>query len=457
MSTRNVSYLLLSSIFFVVSPSRTVHGDPGVLTQLPGAAGCVSETGSGGDCADGKALEQAFGVTVSRDGRSVYATSVVYDAVSVFARDKRTGALAQLAGKDGCVSQAGGVECEEGRALDAAKEVAVSGDGKHVYVTSVAGLAVFVRDKKTGMLAQLPAADGCVNGTGGAGCAHGKGLSAATGVAVSADRKHVYVASGVVDAMAVFVRDRKTGALTQPAGTDGCVSESGSGGECADGKALDGVNGVAMSRNGKHVYVASVLGDAIAVFARDKKTGALTQLPGTDGCVSESGSGGECADGKALDAPFGVAVSRDGRNVYVASSASSGLAAFSRDKRTGALTQLGGTDGCVTEFGSGGDCEDGKGLQGAKAVVVSGDGKHVYIGSEVNDAVTVFARDKKTGILTQLAGTNACVSDDGSGGECADGTALDFPRCLAVSRNGKNVYTASFHSDAAAVFERAKR
>jgi DNA-binding beta-propeller fold protein YncE len=59
------------------------------------------------------------------------------------------------------------------------------------------------------------------------------------------------------------------GALTQLADPDGCVNETGTGG-CADGKALDAAHSVAVSRDGKHVYVASFFSDAVAVFAREK-------------------------------------------------------------------------------------------------------------------------------------------------------------------------------------------
>ena len=43
------------------------------------------------------------------------------------------------------------------------------------------------------------------------------------------------------------------------------------------------------------------------------QSGALTQLAGTDACVSETGSDGLCGEGVALNAPVAVAVSRDGR------------------------------------------------------------------------------------------------------------------------------------------------
>jgi DNA-binding beta-propeller fold protein YncE len=183
----------------------------------------------------------------------------------------------------------------------------------------------------------------------------------------------------------------QTGALTQLPGTDACVSEDGTGGACADGVGLNGANSVAASPDGRNVYVASFLSSAVAVFARDDRTGALTQRPGTDACVSEDGSGGDCADGVGLAGANEVAVSRDGRNVYVASigSFTSTVAVFARDRRTGALTQLPGTDACISEDGSGGDC-----TAIAEGVTVSPDGRNVYVPSLGSSAVAVFARDR---------------------------------------------------------------
>lgn len=63
--------------------------------------------------------------------------------------------------------------------------------------------------------------------------------------------------------------------------------------------------------------------------------GALTQLPGTDGCVSETGTLGQCEDGKALDGANAVTVSPDGRNAYVASFNSRAVAAFARERGGG--------------------------------------------------------------------------------------------------------------------------
>ena len=65
----------------------------------------------------------------------------------------------------------------------------------------------------------------------------------------------------------------------------------------------------------------------------------------------------------------------------------------------------------------------------AKDVAVSPDGANVYVASiasfsGVSDGVLVFDRNPSTGALTQKAGTSGCVTEDGTAGACADGTAL---------------------------------
>src|SRR6478735_7036341 len=67
--------------------------------------------------------------------------------------------------------------------------------------------------------------------------------------------------------------------------------------------------------------------------------GELQQKSGTTGCISETGTGGSCQDGTALARPFGLAVSPDGRNVYVTSNDSNAVAVFDRDPATGELNQ----------------------------------------------------------------------------------------------------------------------
>jgi DNA-binding beta-propeller fold protein YncE len=368
----------------------------GALTQLSGKAACISETGNGRQCRDGVGLAGVVSVAVSPDGKNVYAATVESQGVAALARKTTNGVLTQLAGRAGCTTETGtGGACADGKALARPTWVTVSPDGKSVYVTSSRSnaVAVFARDATTGALAQLPGKAGCVSedGTGGA-CAVGKAIGAPTAVAVSPDSSHVYVTSHARGAVAVFKRDSTTGVLTQLAGTAGCVSETGSGGTCADGKALSGAHGLTVSPGGRSVYVASELSNAVAVFLRNATTGALTQLGGTAGCVSDNGTNGACADGRALVAPQEVAVSPDRASVYVASVQSHALDVFARASTNGALTQLAGKAGCVSENGTNGACTDGKALGLPDGVTVSPDGKSVYAASFLSNAVAVFAR-----------------------------------------------------------------
>ena len=90
----------------------------------------------------------------------------------------------------------------------------------------------------------------------------------------------------------------------------------------------------------------------------------------------------------AIDQPRSVAVSPDGQNIYVAASVSDGVAIFTRDPISGVIAQ----SGCVTVTGSKGGCAKSAGLAGAGSLAVSNDGKNVYVAAPVSNRVTVFAR-----------------------------------------------------------------
>jgi DNA-binding beta-propeller fold protein YncE len=455
--------VLSLAVLALLVAAATALAVTGQLTQLAGTAGCVSENGSAGSCTNGKALDGVSSVAVSPDAKSVYATSNNWDAVAVFERNATSGALTQLAGNAGCVSENGGAPfgetCTDGKALQQAQSVAVSPDGTSVYVASISrvsenrgSVAVFGRNTTSGALTQLAGTAGCVSQTGSGGeCTDGMALGSPRWVAVSPDGKSVYVASGNSSAIAIFNRDTTSGALTQLGGTAGCVSEDGSGGQCADGKALGGTGSVAVSPDGKSVYATSF--DAVAAFRRNTTTGGLTQLvgpAGMAGCWSESGSGGLCRDGKALEGARSVAASPDGKNVYVIAAAA--VAVFSRDATNGVLSQLAGEAGCMYEGGYPGVCRTARTLVNPATGAVSPDGKSVYVASPGSDAVAVFNRNTSGG-LTQLAGTAGCVALNGGAG-CASGRALTDAFAVTVSPDSKNVYVGAYAHDAIAVFAR---
>jgi DNA-binding beta-propeller fold protein YncE len=319
----------------------------GTLTQLECIADDIGLFGERA-CSGATGLYGVTSVAVSPDGRHVYATGALSNTVATFARGS-AGALRQLAGPAGCVIEST-LELEQ--PLD---------------------------------------------------CARAPGLEGAGSVAVSPDGRHVYVASLRSAAVAVFGRARGTGVLTPL----GCLSEARAVGPCRSARALEGAFDVSVSPDGRNVYVATgfdfrldidaFVTSGVAVFRRDRSSGALRQLAGRAGCLHQVGARGGCADGRALEGAASLTVSRDGRNVYIAAAVSNAVAILRRDPATGALRQLAGKAGCISETGTNGTCRDGTGLWGAAAVAVPPDGRHAYAAGFFSSAVSIFTRAPKRG------------------------------------------------------------
>jgi DNA-binding beta-propeller fold protein YncE len=334
----------------------------------------------------------------------------------------------------------------------------VSPDGRNVYVTSAVSdaLTTFDRNLVTGALTQKFQTAGCVSELGEfMVCANGRALDFPVGVAVSPDGRNVYVASSVSDAVAVFDRDPATGALDQKEGTEGCVSDDGTGGDCANGVALDSPIDVAVSPDGGNVYVAAAGSDAVVVFNRNIGTGALMQRSLPEGCVGETNTAG-CTDGEALDGPFSIVLAPGGHHLYVAAVASDAVAVFDRNV-LGVLTQKAGTDGCVSDSGTAGECVELPILDGAQDVRLGRDGETLYVAATLDSALVVLDRDGATGALTPKTGAAGCVSASGSAGACIEGVALNEVFSVAESPDGANVYAAAIESDAVAIFDRSGR
>ena len=231
---------------------------------------------------------------------------------------------------------------------------------------------------------------------------------------------HVYVGSRKSRAVAHFTRNLATGELD-------LVSSYVDGVGGIDG--LNGFGSLALSPDGQNLYATGGLDHALAAFGRDPATGALTYLesrfesdPDVDG----------------LEGAFGVAVSADGRHVYATGQLDDTLVAFARDEATGELTfverEKDGFGGLELNV-----------LDGATAVAVTPDGRHVLVASPVHDRLSIFARDPVTGELDFVD-----LVEDGVGG--VDG--LDTLQSIAVSPSGQFVYAAGLADDGIAVFGR---
>lgn len=420
------------SALLLIVPAASA--DPGDLT----GAGCfrdVENTGPG--CTAAQGLDRGYGVAVSADGRSTYVASADDDTITVFRRDPATGELTWSAcfrdatrSATGCTSVAG---------LDGARGVALSADDASLYVAAGEGdaLAAFARDTATGALAYA----GCLRDAESvvAGCVKAQGLDDPRDVAVSPDGATVYLGSATDDAVAIFRRDPATSGLAFSA----CVRDvTHSGAGCAKADGLDGPRGVAVSPDGAWLYVASRDGDSIASFRRAADGAVAYETCFRD---TENAAAAACAPVQGLDGPHGVAVSPDGRSIYFPSETDDTVVTFQRESGTLAY------GGCLRDIGQPGTgCPTVEGLNGARQVDVSHDGASVYVAAADDDAVVVFDR-AENGALTW----DSCARDaERTANLCTLAQGLDGARGVIASGDGRSVYVASEIDDTAVAFAR---
>lgn len=432
----------------------------GALAQLPGVKGClVDRSRHTRGCKRVRALQGpgpllgSQAIAVSADGRNVYVASSTSNAIAVFQRNRRTGQLTQGPGGAGCVAQGGADACGQAIALDGPNSVAVSGDGRNVYATSIRSnsIAVFSRNPANGALTQLPGSAGCLIAVDppSSPCGAARSLIGPDVVAVSPNGANVYVGAFFGSAIITLNRDPSTGALVQPSGTAGCISSTGAHG-CAAGLALGSIEGLAVSSDGTSVYGAAATGQAVVMLARNPGTGALTQPTNGTGCITSQPAEG-CTTGVQLNGADAVAVSPDDEDVYVTALFSNSLTSFTRNTSTGALTQKSGTSACVIYVLAVG-CSLGRAMNGAEGVAVSPDGASLYAAAFTPGAVAVLNRNS-SGAVIQKPRRPGCVVT-GHVPDCLSGRGLRGTSSAVVSPDGRNVYTVGNKSNAVAVFRR---
>jgi DNA-binding beta-propeller fold protein YncE len=431
----------------------------GTLTQLKGTRGCLADGGKA-KCGKARALEGpgpfmgSRAIAVSPDGKNVYVASSDSDAIAIFQINKATGVLTQPGGSGGCLSAKGAEGCGTALGLDQPNSVAVSPDGKNVYVTSRAGnsLTSFRRNPKTGALKQLPPTSaGCYSALPLPGCAAGRALLGPDVVVVSPDGKNVYTGSFFGNAVAAFSRNTEAGgALTQAAGAAGCIAESGAEG-CAPGVALGAVEGLAISRDGTGVYTGSALSNAVAVLLRNSQTGALTQATDGSGCIVDAALPG-CTTGVALEGANAVATSPGNDVVYVTSLLSNSVTVFQPSTSSAGLAQKEGPAGCTLWLKAAG-CGFAQAMSAPEGIAVSPDGASVYVAAFRTGALDVFDRNRETGTVLQKPNKAGCLAAKKEP-ICARGRALAGVSSIAISPDNRFVYTTSFFSDAVDVFRR---
>jgi DNA-binding beta-propeller fold protein YncE len=375
------------------------------------------------------------------------------------------GSLAQLPSPFNCVgevvyNETHSIGCGTllpAEAINAAYQAQVSPDGRYVYSVAISGgLVEYARNLASGALTEI----GCVTASSSP-CAPQNSTTKAlamegpAAIAISPDGRSAYVVTQASNnALVSFTRNPETGLLTE----QGCISkEAAIASECktAQGKGLNNPYGVTVSPDGRNVYVASHDDQAVAEFSRDTTTGAVAQLAAPNECVSSTALSGCTTDTAiGLEKAIGVTVSPDGKNVYVAAGATEGegaLVAFERNPTTGVLTQLAGKEGCISTANAA--CEKGTAIDGPEDLTVSPDGRNVYANSSQESAVLEFRREP-SGALAQLASPDECIMNAPAKVGCTEAKGLKDVLGVAISPGGENVYASSPEEDDEAAFAR---
>ena len=188
-----------------------------------------------------------------------------------------------------------------------------------------------------------------------------------------------------------------SGALSQLSGEANCVGEeanSSEGNTCGTLVKMGTQDAfqIQLSPDGRNAYSVAINGDLVE-YARDPANGHLNVIgcltAGTDHCAGEN----VIEDVPDLGHPSSLAVSPDGKSVYVTGTEKHAVVELERNEESGLLTPMNGGKACISEE-SGGECEfrEAKGLNEPYGVTVSPGGENVYVTAVKGEAIAEFSR-----------------------------------------------------------------
>src|SRR4051812_43222064 len=114
------------------------NGSTAALTRHAGSAGCIVSSGSDEHCSRADGLEGPLGMSFSHDGTRAYVAVYQVAGVVVLKRDPTTGELTALGGTGSCFTGTATDGCTTQPGLYQSAGITATGDGKNVYVTSLA-------------------------------------------------------------------------------------------------------------------------------------------------------------------------------------------------------------------------------------------------------------------------------------------------------------------------------
>jgi 6-phosphogluconolactonase (cycloisomerase 2 family) len=461
---------VLAAATLAVAPGAEAAGPAGSFSQLPGPGGCITVVGASNgvasQCADGRGMKGAEALLLSPDGRNVYAYSYDDGAIAILSRDPATGAVSQADSTAACVAPTTvGGDCTDGRFpgnnSDSAHAIAIAPDGGHVYAAGKGAQLVgaFNRDAATGALTEVAGTPGCISddgkdadGASTCGVTSDLSFSPPQALAMSPDGKQLYTGNlGYI------------GISTIKVNADGSIAPFGFFPSCYQATYPDMCG---QARYAANIFDLVLSADGTTLYAVDQNDGALTgftrgadgklfPINGPPGCMLEHSSGdfhNPCTAARGMGTPGSVDISPDGRFVVVSSWEMNGIAVFQRNDG-GGLTQAAGAAGCVNLTGADG-CGVSRATIGIYGMQFSPDGKTLFAaayGDDTggSDAIAIFDVGAD-GTLTQRPGPAGCISDSGADttgtpGTCAAARGAGGPVGLTMTPDGEFLYDTAYY------------
>lgn len=339
-------------------------------------------------------IRTAANLAISRDGNHLYVPErdPTESSIHFFTRNEETGELTHkeryrfrdITGEEGSYGP-----------LD----VEISRDGNHVYAVNVDESSIFRFDRNP--------ADGTLE--------YKKvysGSGAPEDIYLTRDGLHLISANYGTNQLRVFSLDSD--------------SNSDNYGDISNPKSVKlgehnyGASAVTGSPdNDKYIYATSGIDNLFVVLEwKDDDTLEVFQTFQHNNSPSDPG------DVDGLQNPRTVAVSPDGRDIYVGTGSSHTVTWFTRDATTDKLSLQEVYRKGVT------------GLEQITSLAVSPDGDHLFAAGRISQTIAVFRRNKNTGELTykHSLGNSA--------------TGIEKPGFIVISQNNKHVYLSGYHNDA---------
>ena len=272
---------------------------------------------------------------MSKDGRFVYVASGA--AIAVFRRDAATGRLTQLSGKNGCYARPDEDGCTRVRGMYVDSMRITPGE-RQVLVSTGATIFVLRRDARTGTLRWPGKKTGCMSASTHSHCRRIPEIAELPQYTRSGRR--AYAPSDNVDGIVPLRNDPSTGLLSA-AGDPVCARRTRGRAPRRCSFPSGGSQLLTLSPDERHLYLSDTVATRSSrsrstASGRDRDSGHLRLLTRFLGPALQ-GRGHRLAGEITPDGRFAYQI--DGGLVL----------AFSRDRESGALTLLPGADGCLSD------------------------------------------------------------------------------------------------------------